>query len=114
MANIKTTRSKEKQETEARRVIVIPRSNETYKEKFAVANGAKIPFETPVVLTPAQIKVIEMQKEPIKESGNETVYQIMDRLQIDQKKAAQILQQKRADGMDTRMAWKQKYIVKEV
>ena len=110
MANIKTGKSANKN----RKVIVIPRSNETYKEKYAVANGAKVPFETPVLLTPEQIRVIEMQKEPIKESGDETVYSIMDRLQVDQRKAAEILRQKQADGMNSRISWKQKYIVKDV
>jgi len=107
MANVKTSKS----ENKPRKVMVIPRSNEGYKEKFCIANGKRIPFENPVVLTPMDIKAIENQKEPIKVSGGETVYDIMDKLQVDQKKAAAILAQKQNEGLDQKIAWKSKYIV---
>ena len=107
MANIKTSKS----ENKPRKIMVIPRNNEGYKEKFCVANGKRIPFETPVVVTPADVKAIENQKEPIKVSGKETVYDIMEKLQVDQKKAAAILAQKESDGMNSRISWKSKYIV---
>ena len=61
-----------------------------------------------------QIKVIENQKEPIKEKGDESVYDIMNKLQVDQRKAIEIMKARQANEMDTRIAWKAKYIVKDV
>jgi hypothetical protein len=110
MANIKTSKSEHK----PKKVIVIPRSNETYKERFAIANGKRAPFETPTVLSENDIRAIKNQKEPIKTTGSETVYDIMEKLQVDQKKAAAILANKRANDMDSRISWKQKYIVQYV
>jgi len=107
MANIKTSKS----ENKARKVMIIPRSNDTYKERFVFANGKKIAFETPVVLAPNDIKTIENQREAIKVSGNESVYDIMNKLQVDQKKAAAILANKKEQGMTDRISWKSKYIV---
>jgi len=109
MANIKTSEKKS-----GRKVIILPRSNDTYKEKFAFANGQRIPFETPVLLNDTQIKLLKQQREPIKGKNTDTVYDVMDRLQVDQKKAAQILAEKQRSGLDTSINWKQKYIVQEV
>ncbi len=110
MANIKTSKKIDK----GVRVVVIPRSNETYKEKFAIANGKRIRFETPTVISENDIRAIENQKEPIKVSGSETVYDIMEKLQVDQKKAAAVLANKRQNDMDSRISWKSKYIVQRV
>ena len=109
MANIK------KGATKAGKYIVIPRSNETYQEKYAVANGKKIPFETPVMLSDNDVRALENQKEPMKANSNMTVYEVMDKYQVDQKKATQILRAQASEGnMGTRIAWKAKYIVQAV
>jgi hypothetical protein len=109
MANIK------KNATQAGKYIVIPRSQQTYEEKFAVANNKKIPFETPVVLTDNDVKALERQKEPLKRDSHATVYEIMDKYRVDQKKAAKILQAQQSSGeMGTRIAWSKKYILQAV
>jgi hypothetical protein len=110
LANIKTSESKNK----ARKAIVIPRTNDGYKEKFAIANGKRISFERPCMLTPDDVKALENQKEPIQVSGGETVYDIMQKLQVDQKKAAAILANKQANNLNNSISWKQKYIVQYV
>ena len=58
----------EKQKTPVRSVI-IPRTNEGYKELFAVSGSKKIPFGVPVYLTEQDILQIENQKEAVKSSG---------------------------------------------
>ena len=79
-----------KEETKVRRYIVIPRSNEALKERFAVANMKRIPFDTPVPLTELEVRVLKEQKEPIQIEGTVDVHAIMEEMQIPQEKANKI------------------------
>jgi hypothetical protein len=88
MANIKKSATDRK----AKQYMILPRNQETYKEKFAVVGRKKLPFETPVTLTMAEVKTIEHQKEPFQEDKELTVYEVMEKYQVDQKKAAEIVQ----------------------
>jgi hypothetical protein len=107
MANIKKNKSR------AGVYMIIPRDQSTYEEKFAVANMRKLPFETPVTLSDADVKVLEHQKEAFQTDNKMTVYEVMDKYQVDQKKAAQIVQaqaQHPEIGGKT-IRWRSKYIL---
>jgi hypothetical protein len=71
--------------------MVIARSTETMKEMYVWANGVQIPFETPLPLTDAQITTIKRQREPIQIEKTTTVRDIMEKHQVDQAKANQML-----------------------
>jgi hypothetical protein len=96
--------------------VIIPRDQNTYKERFAVCNGKKLPFETPVVLSANDVAVLERQREPFQVDAQETVYSVMDKYQVDQKKAAQILQAQAQSnqGAGKKMTWRKKYILQAV
>ena len=94
----------------------IPRDDKTYEEKFAVCNMRKLPFETPVTLSDNDVKTLENQKSPIQLDNQLTVYEAMEKYQVDQKKASQIVQaqaQHPEIGGKT-IKWKEKYILKAV
>lgn len=103
-------------EKTAKRVIIIPRSNEGYEEAYAIANGKRIPFETPVVLSVADVKAIERQKEPYQADKKVSVFQIMEERGVSQEEANKIARGIASDpsmGAKT-IKWAPKYLVKEV
>ena len=57
-------------------VVVIPRTNEGYKEIFAVSGNKKIPFGVPVTLTDKDKAQILNQKEAIKSGGIVNPYEM--------------------------------------
>jgi len=81
-----------KKETTKRKLyMVIARSTETMKEMYVWANGVQIPFETPLPLTDTQIATIKRQREPIQIEKTTTVRDIVEKHQVDQAKANQML-----------------------
>ncbi len=112
MANIKTSDSK----TKSRKFIILPRDQETYNEKFAIANGRQLPFETPVTLRPDDVKAIENQKEPFQTSDQMTVYEAMEKFSVDQTKATEIVQAaaKHPEMTGAQIKWRPKYILQAV
>jgi len=112
MANIKKASNDKK----PGKYMIIPRDQNTYNEKFAVANGKKLPFETPITLSTADVKALEHQREPFQVDNQLTVMDAMDKYQVDQKKAAQIVQaqaQHPEIGGKT-IKWRNKYIIQAV
>ena len=77
--------------TKRKMYLVIARSTETMKEMYAWANGAKIPFETPVPLNDTQIATLKHQREPIQVEKTTTIRDIMEKHSVDQAKANQML-----------------------
>ena len=112
MANIK----KNVKDQKPGKYIIIPRSQDTYEEKYAVANGKKLPFETPVVLSHRDVKTLEHQKEPFQADSKMTVYEVMDKYQVPQNEAAKILQAqaKSSSATGKTIKWRSKYIVQAV
>jgi len=109
MANIKKADS----DTKPQKYIIIPRSEKVYEEMYAIANGRKLPFETPVTLRPNDVKALEQQKEPFQTSEQMTVYEAMEKFSVDQAKATQIV---KAAAMHPEMTgstikWRPKYIL---
>ena len=112
MANIKKASADKK----PGRYIIIPRDQNTYKEKFAVAGTRKLPFEVPVTLRPQDVAALEHQKEPFQVDIEMTIYDVMDKYQVDQKKAAQIMsaQSQHPEIGGKTIKWRSKYILQSV
>jgi len=110
MANVKKATVDKKERSS---YLVIPRNQTTYDEKFAIANGRKIPFEVVVSLTQREVKALEHQREPFQVDNHLTVYDAMDKYQCDQAAATKIVaaqaQHKEIGGKTIK--WRQKYIV---
>ena len=112
MANIK----KSEQDIKPQTYMVLPRNQETYEEKFAIANGRRLPFETPVTLRPNDILALEQQKEPFQTSDTMTVYEAMEKFSVDHGKAAEIIkaQQHHPEMNKSSIKWRSKYILQAV
>jgi len=110
MANVKKNADK------SGKYVIIPRNEETYKEGFAVANRRRLPFETPVTLSKQDVDALENQKEPVKTTNRLTVYEVMEKYQVDQKKASQIVQAQaqHPDIGGTTIKWRPKFILQAV
>jgi hypothetical protein len=112
MANVK----KNDKDIKPAKYIIIPRDQNTYNEKFAIANMKKLPFETPVTLTMNDVKALENQKEAFQSDNTMSIYEIMEKYQVDQKKAAEIAKAQSVHpeiGGKT-IKWRSKYILKAV
>ena len=109
MANIKKADADKKME----RYMVIPRSQETYEEKYAIANGKKIPFETPLFISQKDKLTLEGQKEPFQVDNTLTVFDAMEKFQCDQAAAAKIVaaQATHKEIGGTTIKWRAKYIL---
>ena len=109
MANVKKSMADNK----SQRYMIIPRTQDTYEEKYAIANGRKVPFETPLTLSSKEVKSLEHQKEAFQTDNHLTVYDAMEKYQVDQKKAATIVaaqaQHKEIGGKTIK--WRSKYIL---
>ena len=112
MANIK----KSEKDVKPKQYFIIPRDQETYEEKYAVANRRKLPFETPVYLTEKDVAALEHQKEPFKSNDKMTPYEIMDKYQctIDEARKIAEAQAQHPEIGGTSIKWRSKYILKPV
>ena len=112
MANIKL----DKDPNKLIKCLVIPRNQETYNEKFAVANGRRLPFEVPVMIKREDIDVLEHQKEPFKADSTMSVFDIMEKHSVPQDKAIQIMDAQRhhPELNESTIKWRPKYIVQTV
>ena len=112
MANIKTSKT----DTKPQRYIILPRNQDTYEEKFAIANGRKLPFETPVSLRPNDIKALEQQKEPFQTTDTMTVYEAMEKFSVDQAKASEIIKASAShpEMNNSSIKWRNKYLLQAV
>jgi hypothetical protein len=112
MANVK----KAKTDMKPGKYIIIPRNQNTYKEKFAIANTRRLPFETPVTLSAKDVQALEHQKEPFQTDVQMTVYEIMEKYQVDQKKASEIAaaQSQHPEIGGKKITWRSKYIIQSV
>ncbi len=109
MANIKKSMSDKK----AQRYMVIPRNQETYEEKYAIANGRKVPFETPITLSDKEVRSLEHQKEAFQVDNILTVYDAMEKYQCNQSEAAKIVaaQANHKEIGGKTIKWRAKYIL---
>lgn len=96
--------------------LVIPRNQDTYNEKYAIANGKKCPFEVPVTLTGEQVEALKHQKEPFQTEESMTIYDVMEKFSVDQEKAAQIMkaQSVHKELNNSSIKWRNKYLVQAI
>jgi len=100
----------------AQKYIVIARSTETMKERFAWTNGRKVLFDTPTFLSDAQVNTLRHQKEGIQMDKRVTVSDIMEKHSVDQNKANQMLKliQQNPEQGGKKLSFVAKYIVTPV
>jgi len=112
MANIK----KSGNDTKPQKYIIIPRNQDTYEEKFAIVNGRKLPFETPVSLRKNDVVALEQQKEPFQTTETMTVYEAMEKFSIDQAKASEIIKAsaQHPEMSGSTIKWRSKYLLQAV
>ncbi len=112
MANIK----KAEKNTKPGRYMIIPRNQDTYDEKFCIANGKRLPFEVPVSLSQRDVETLEKQKEPFKADSTMTIYDVMDKYSVPQEQAVKILeaQSKHPELNESTIKWRAKYIVQSI
>ena len=112
MANIK----KAEKDIKPQKYIILPRDTNTYNEKMAIANGRRLPFETPVTLRPNDVKALNNQKEPFQTTDTMTIYEAMEKFSVDQEKAAEIVkaQQLHPEMSGSSIKWRSKYILQAV
>jgi len=110
------TPKKAEADIKPQRYIILPRSQETYDDMFAIANGRKLPFETPVTLRKEDVEALEQQKEPFQTTDQMTVYEAMEKFSVDQAKAAEIVkaQQLHPEMNQSQIKWRNKYILQPV
>lgn len=93
--------------------IVVPRSNETYKEMFAKSGNRSIPFGTPVDLTEQDIKQLENQKEAVKGSkGAANPYELAKQKGISIDQAVEMMD-KLGGAATTDIQWLPKYSIQK-
>jgi len=107
---------KAEKDKKPQKYIILPRNESTYEEKFAIANGRRLPFETPVVLRPNDVEAIEQQKEPFQTTDTMTVYEAMEKYSVTQEKAAEIVkaQQVHPEMAGSSIKWRSKYLLQAV
>lgn len=112
MANTKKSAT----DTKPQKYIILPRNQETYDEKFAIANGRRLPFETPVELSRRDVEALENQKEPFQTTNDMTVYEAMEKFSVNQAKAAEIVKaaQLHPEMKDSVIKWRSKYLLQAV
>ena len=95
-----------------RKVIIRPIESQDYKENGAVCGAKRIPFDTPLVLSENDIKVIERQKIPAQRPKRIDPKQIMASMQITQEKANLVARQMEQDkDMGNEIYFRKRYIV---
>ena len=98
-----------------KRVVISPVDNNDYQEGYAVCGTKRIPFDTPVVLSDHDIKVIKRQKIPAQRPKRIDVRQIMDSMQISQEKANMVARQMEHDSdMKKEIYFRERYIIETV
>jgi len=102
---------KKEEQTKVRRYLVIPRSNEALKERFAVANMKRVPFDTPVPLTDLEVRILKEQKEPVAVDATVDVRRIMDEMQVPQETANKIAEARARSDIGKRIRFVPKYSV---
>ena len=96
--------------TKTKRYVVVPRTNEGYKEKFAKSGPRAIPFGVPVELTEKDLLQLNNQKEAVKSTGAKNPYEIAREKGITIDKAMDMLE-KMGDTISSasEILWRNKY-----
>ena len=99
-----------KTEIKTKRYVVVPRTNEGYKEKFAKSGPRTIPFGVPVELTEKDIAQLNNQKEAVKSTGMKNPYEFARERGVSIDKAMEMLDQMgNAVTSASEIVWRNKY-----
>jgi len=110
--NVNVNKSKKTKKTY--KVIVTPVDSMDFDESFAIANGVKIPFETPVEISEDMYKALVRQKIPYKSPKRLNVQEVMDRFKVKQEVAWEIIKNTENNQMNEEIKWRQRYNVRSL
>ncbi len=100
-------------EKKNKRYVVVPRTNEGYKEIYAVAGTVKVPFGQPVHLTEEQLAGLNNQKEAVKATGQITPYDLARDKGISIDKAVEMIGKMGNTVKPGELSWLPRYSVHE-
>jgi len=97
-----------------KRYVVVPRTNEGYKELYAKSGPRSIPFGTPVELTEKDILQLNNQKEAVRSGGMKNPYEIAKEKGITIDKAVELMD-RMGDTVSSadEISWLPKYDIHE-
>jgi len=98
----------------AKRYVVVPRTNEGYKELYASASTKKVLFGEPTYLTDMELASLNNQKEAVKSTGRKTPYDLAREKGISIDKAVEMLERMGDTTTPDELTWLPKYEVHEV
>ena len=96
-------------EKKAEKYVIVPRTNEGYKELYASAGQKKLPFGKPVMLNARDIANLNNQKEAVKPSGSKTPYDLAREKGISIDKAVELLDKMGDTVRPSQISWLPKY-----
>ena len=93
-----------------KRYVVVPRTNEGYKELYAKSGHRSIPFGVPVELTEKDILQLNNQKEAVRSGGMKNPYELAKEKGISIDKAVDLME-KMGDAVSSadEISWLPKY-----
>jgi len=101
-------------EKKAKRFVVVPRTNEGYKELYAKASSKTVPFGQPVYLTDRELASLKNQKEAVKTTGPRTPYDVAKERGISIDKAIEMLDKLGDTSTPDELTWLPRYNIEEV
>ena len=103
-----------KEKEKMKRYVVVPRTNDGYKELYAKASAKTVMFGQPVALTEMELASLKNQKESVMSQGPQTPYDLARERGISIDKAVEMLDQMGNTSTPDQMTWLPRYEVHEV
>ena len=101
-------------EKKRQRYVVVPRTNEGYKELYCKASTLTVVFGQPYELTEAQLVSLRNQKESVKSMSRQTPYDLSRERGISIDKAVEMLDQMGNTTTPDQISWLPKYEIHTV
>lgn len=93
----------------ADKYVIVPRTNEGYKELYASAGTKKLPFGQPVMLDEQDIANLNNQKEAVRPTGNKTPYDLSREKGISIDEAVKLMEKMGDTVRPEQLSWLPKY-----
>jgi len=101
-------------EKKLKRYVVVPRTNDGYKELYAKASTKTVMFGQPVELTDMELASLNNQKESVRTVGAKTPYDLARERGISIDKAVEMLDKMGDTSSTDEMTWLPRYEVHSV
>jgi len=98
----------------AKRYVVIPRTNEGYKELYAKASTKTVMFGQPTTLTERELASLNNQKESVKTVGARTPYDVAREQGISIDQAVAMMDKMGDTSTPDQLTWLPRYQIEEI